>query len=85
MAVGKVFCGESMFHKVTNASKLAMLNLVNLVKSEHALFIDCQMQNSHLASLGCVEVSREQFLLQLKQQNTDNFSRTLWQPRYLKA
>lgn len=83
VVVGKVFCGESMFHKATNASKLAMLNLVALLKTQDVEFIDCQMQNSHLASLGCIEMPRAQFLTKLTEQTKQTFSPTLWQPRRL--
>ncbi|MBU3001950.1 leucyl/phenylalanyl-tRNA--protein transferase [Paraglaciecola arctica] len=79
--VGKVFCGESMFHKATNASKLAMLCLVKLLKSQDAEFIDCQMQNPHLASLGCVEVPRTKFLSMLAAQSKQLFDEDIWQPR----
>ena len=81
--VGKVFCGESMFHKVTNASKIAMLSLVELLKSQDAEFIDCQMQNPHLASLGCIEVSRARFLTMLQQQSQQSFKKDVWQPQTL--
>ncbi|MCF2950054.1 leucyl/phenylalanyl-tRNA--protein transferase [Paraglaciecola aquimarina] len=82
---GKVFCGESMFHKVANSSKLAFWHLIEIVKSSGATFIDCQMQNPHLASLGCIEVSREYFLEQLAIQQQSTFANHLWQPRYLQA
>lgn len=81
--VGKVFCGESMFHKATNASKLAMLSLVELLKSQAAEFIDCQMQNPHLASLGCIEVPRTQFLSMLAEQSQQTFEYDVWQPQTL--
>ena len=81
--VGKVFCGESMFHKVTNASKIAMLSLVELLKSQDAEFIDCQMQNPHLASLGCIEVTRARFLTMLQQQSQQSFKKDVWQPQTL--
>jgi leucyl/phenylalanyl-tRNA--protein transferase len=81
--VGKVFCGESMFHKATNASKLAMLSLVELLKSQAAEFIDCQMQNPHLASLGCIEVPRDEFLMMLQQQSQQAFDAAVWQPQTL--
>jgi leucyl/phenylalanyl-tRNA--protein transferase len=81
--VGKVFCGESMFHKATNASKLAMMSLVELLKSQGAEFIDCQMQNAHLASLGCIEVSRAKFLTRLAEQSKLSFDKSLWQPQTL--
>lgn len=82
--VGKVFCGESMFHKATNASKLAMVSLVALLKSQGAEFIDCQMQNPHLASLGCIEVPRTRFLTMLAEQSRQSFNKTLWQPQTMK-
>jgi leucyl/phenylalanyl-tRNA--protein transferase len=81
--VGKVFCGESMFHKATNASKLAMLFLVELLKSQNAEFIDCQMQNPHLASLGCIEVPRARFLSMLSEQSQQSFDHDTWRPQTL--
>jgi leucyl/phenylalanyl-tRNA--protein transferase len=81
--VGKVFCGESMFHKATNASKLAMLSLVEYLKYQGAEFIDCQMQNPHLASLGCIEVPRTKFLTILAEQNQQSFDNDVWQPHTL--
>lgn len=81
--VGKVFCGESMFHKAANASKLAMLSLVELLKSQGAEFIDCQMQNPHLASLGCIEVPRTRFLTMLTKQSKQSFDHAVWQPQTL--
>ena len=83
VVVGKVFCGESMFHKATNASKLAMFSLVELLKSQGAKFIDCQMQNPHLASLGCIEVSRARFLSMLNEQAQLSFNKAVWQPQTL--
>jgi leucyl/phenylalanyl-tRNA--protein transferase len=83
IAVGKVFCGESMFHKATNASKLAMLALVELLKSQAAEFIDCQMQNPHLASLGCIEVPRDKFLTMLQEQSLESFDTDVWRRQTL--
>lgn len=57
--VNNVFCGESMFSKVSNASKLAF---IHLVKSDRYKLIDCQVYNSHLASFGAKEIDRELFL-----------------------
>jgi leucyl/phenylalanyl-tRNA--protein transferase len=62
--IGKVFCGESMFSKVSNASKLA---LIHLVRENHYSLIDCQVYNPHLASLGAMEINRAKFLSLLKQ------------------
>lgn len=59
--VGNVFCGESMFSKTSNASKMAFISLVNHSKKKFDL-IDCQIYNEHLASLGAREISRASFL-----------------------
>ena len=61
--VGSVFCGESMFSKISNASKLAFVHLVR--KGGYKL-IDCQVHNAHLESLGAREISRNKFLQLLK-------------------
>ena len=60
--LGTVFCGESMFSKVSNASKLAFIYLTQKLEKENYKLIDCQVYNSHLASLGADEISREEFL-----------------------
>ncbi|MDO9595410.1 MAG: leucyl/phenylalanyl-tRNA--protein transferase [Lutibacter sp.] len=64
--LGHVFCGESMFSKVSNASKFAFVYLVQKLEKEHYILIDCQVYNAHLASLGADEISRETFLTYLK-------------------
>ncbi len=60
--LGHVFCGESMFSKVSNASKFAFINLVNDLKSKNYKLLDCQVHNDHLESLGCREISRNDFM-----------------------
>ncbi len=57
-----VFCGESMFSKVSNASKMAFIALVEYLKTNNYNLLDCQIYNDHLHSLGCVEIPREEFL-----------------------
>ena len=64
--MGQVFCGESMFSKVPNASKMAFISLVNRLKAKGYKLLDCQVYNEHLDSLGCREISREDFMLILK-------------------
>jgi len=60
--LGDVFCGESMFTKANNASKIGFVHLVKeLTKNKYKL-IDCQVPSAHLKSLGAEEVSRKQFL-----------------------
>lgn len=58
----KVFCGESMFSKVPNASKIAFVALIQKLKSLHFLWLDCQIYNDHLAMLGAYEIPRASFL-----------------------
>lgn len=60
--LGHVFCGESMFSKVSNASKAAFIALVNHLKNEDYKLLDCQVYNPHLESLGCREIDREEFM-----------------------
>ncbi|WP_108867598.1 leucyl/phenylalanyl-tRNA--protein transferase [Aquimarina aquimarini] len=57
-----VFCGESMFSKVSNASKYGFIALVEWLKEKEIKIIDCQVYTEHLASLGGKEIPREEFL-----------------------
>ncbi len=63
--INNVFCGESMFSKVSNASKLAF---IHLSKNKNYKLIDCQVYNEHLASLGAKEIGRNVFLDILKEE-----------------
>ncbi len=64
--LGKVFCGESMFSKVSNASKIGFVWLVNHLKENNYLLLDCQVHNDHLEKLGAFEIERDVFLKILK-------------------
>ncbi|MFT4769917.1 MAG: leucyl/phenylalanyl-tRNA--protein transferase [Glaciecola sp.] len=61
VAIGGVFFGESMFSREANASKVALVTLVSLLKKRGAQFIDCQIESEHLNSLGARNVSRVDF------------------------
>lgn len=61
-----IFCGESMFSLMSNASKVAFIALVAYLKKNNYQLLDCQVYNDHLASLGCREIPREDFLDILK-------------------
>ena len=63
LEINDIFCGESMFSKVSNASKMAF---IYLAKKDNYKLIDCQIHNEHLASLGAKEISRDLFLEILK-------------------
>lgn len=69
VAVGQVFCGESMFHRKANTSKLALACLVEHMKRHNGAFIDCQMPTDHLMSLGAQPIAREAFVDLLYQHN----------------
>ena len=61
--IGKVFCGESMFSKVGNASKLALIWLCQNLEID---LVDCQLHTEHLESMGAKMISREEFMEFLK-------------------
>ncbi len=61
LCFGKVFCGESMFSKVRDASKTAFVSMAKHLE-KYDFIIDCQAVNSHLLSLGAKEMKREEFL-----------------------
>jgi len=54
-----VFCGESMFTKVSNASKVGF---ISFIQNTNYKLIDCQVYTNHLESLGAIDISRDQFL-----------------------
>ena len=64
--LGHIFCGESMFAKVSNASKAGFIYFVEKYINLYQL-IDCQVYTEHLASLGATEISKKEFLKILKQ------------------
>ena len=66
----KIFCGESMFSKVSNASKVAFYYSSHYFQQKEYKLIDCQMHNDHLESLGCVEIAREDFMTILNTKKT---------------
>lgn len=63
--IGLMFYGESMFHQVTDASKVAFVSLVQQLKHDGVGLIDCQMKTAHLASFGASEISRDDFISKL--------------------
>ncbi len=64
--MGKVFFGESMFYKVSNASKYGFIVFVEKLKSLGIELIDCQVPTPHLASLGAQNIEREDFIALLR-------------------
>ncbi|MXN92853.1 leucyl/phenylalanyl-tRNA--protein transferase [Flavobacterium sp. Sd200] len=60
--LGHIFCGESMFSLMPNASKVAFIALAKKLEQENYRLLDCQVHNDHLESLGASEILREDFL-----------------------
>ncbi len=80
VVVNGIFCGESMFHLQTDASKAAFLALSKHMLLHNMSIIDCQLVNPHLESLGCVAIQRNEFLSLLKEHQT---LVDCWQPQTL--
>jgi leucyl/phenylalanyl-tRNA---protein transferase len=62
LKLGKIFFGESMFSKTSNASKYAFINLVENLEQDGVELIDCQVYTEHLESLGAKMISRKEFV-----------------------
>lgn len=67
VAVGGLFAGESMFHRQTDASKVALVALVEQLRAGGATLLDVQWATPHLRSLGAVEVPRREYLARLRE------------------
>lgn len=65
--IGSMFYGESMFHRETDASKIAFVHLVDHLRREGVEMIDCQMNTEHLASFGAREIPRADFINRLQE------------------
>lgn len=70
--VGSVFTGESMFHRRTGASKVALFDLIERMREAHASLIDVQLMTDHLASLGATPVPRRLYLEILEELREDD-------------
>jgi leucyl/phenylalanyl-tRNA--protein transferase len=62
VAIGRVFFGESMFARVTDASKVALVRMVRFLEERGFAFIDCQVASEHMTSLGARAIPRREFL-----------------------
>jgi len=78
VSLGGVFFGESMFHLVTDASKVALWHLVELMLKWDFDFIDVQQETNHLKNMGAVPVERKKFLTLLKNSLKKTTKRGLW-------
>lgn len=79
VAVGAVFCGESMFSHCDNASKVALVTLATTLFSQGLKLIDCQLETPHLQSMGARLIPRDDFLIRLVNARDRNHNwPTLW-------
>lgn len=78
MAIGRMFYGESMFSRRSDASKVAFAHLIDYLVTHQFGMIDCQMYTDHLASLGGREIPRAEFLVRLSALTASGSPRTLW-------
>jgi leucyl/phenylalanyl-tRNA--protein transferase len=65
VAIGGFFAGESMFHRVSNASKIALYHLIEHLRQRHFVLFDIQMVTSITESLGAIQIPRAQYLKRL--------------------
>lgn len=85
LALGKIFCGESMFSHRQNASKTALLVFCQHFYRYGGKLIDCQVLNPHTASLGAREIPRVDYLLALHQLRAASLDPACWQSETLFA
>ncbi|MDX1677284.1 leucyl/phenylalanyl-tRNA--protein transferase [Arsukibacterium sp.] len=83
MVVGGLFCGESMFNRIPNAAKFALLALQQHISQYAEGWIDCQLSNPFLQQLGAVTLDRSQYLNLLQQQAVIPVPPDHWQPQPL--
>jgi leucyl/phenylalanyl-tRNA--protein transferase len=62
VAIGRAFFGESMFTRVTDASKVALVRAVDFLRSRETEILDCQVASAHMRSLGAIDMPRAGFL-----------------------
>ena len=78
VSLGGCFFGESMFTRISDASKVALVNLAGFLKSNEFDMIDCQMTTPHLLRLGAREIPRDLFLSQLEISLSSKTLKGLW-------
>ncbi|MEM6159834.1 leucyl/phenylalanyl-tRNA--protein transferase [Erwinia sp. P6884] len=83
LALGQIFCGESMFSRSENASKTALLVFSHYFKRQGGKLIDCQVLNPHTASLGAEEIARADYLNQVNLLASQALPPQCWQQQTL--
>ncbi len=83
IAINGFFSGESMFYKKSNASKVALIFLSKHLKTAGIEFIDCQLLNPFLATMGCIEIPRENFVKLKDEALNISLASNFWHPQEL--
>ncbi|MBK8956620.1 MAG: leucyl/phenylalanyl-tRNA--protein transferase [Saprospiraceae bacterium] len=78
LGIGKMFCGESMFFKESNASKIALTGLCIELLNRNYEFIDCQQDTPHLTSMGATLLSLDSFKELLKKNKNNRIEGSSW-------
>lgn len=78
LAIGKMFCGESMFAKKSNASKFALIQLARFLVKKEFHFIDCQQDTPHLRSMGAEIIMKEAFFDMLEENKKYSIHSERW-------
>jgi leucyl/phenylalanyl-tRNA---protein transferase len=78
IGIGKMFCGESMFAKESNTSKLALYHLCKKLTELDYQFIDCQQDTAHLKSLGAELISKNKFFAMLEENKVQTVENQKW-------
>ena len=81
VAIGRMFYGESMFHRVSDASKIAFVHLVRRLQACGFGMVDCQMKTAHLERLGAAEIPRAEFAARLANLVSQSPDGDPWQPQ----
>ena len=83
VSIGKLFCGESMFSRVTNGSKTALACLIGYLRPQGFPMIDCQVENPHLFSLGAINIDRKSYLKTVKSAISEHTTNDFWKSKTL--
>ncbi|PXX49077.1 MULTISPECIES: leucyl/phenylalanyl-tRNA--protein transferase [Aquitalea] len=78
VALGRMFYGESMFSRRTDASKIAFVHMARHLQAQGVDMIDCQMYTPHLASLGATLIPRAEFIATLKNKTLEPQADSMW-------
>ncbi len=83
VAIGQLFCGESMFSRISNGSKIALSALIGYLRSNNFPLLDCQVKNNHLVSLGALEMTRSEYTKQIDKLVSKKVNQEIWRPKIL--